>query len=87
MNSKPKILIVDDKLNNIIVIEQVLADMNVEVVRAQTGAEAIEKTKKEEFALILMDIHMPGLDGFKTVEIIRRDEKNILLPIIYITAT
>jgi signal transduction histidine kinase len=87
MNTKPKILIVDDKLNNIIVIEEVLTDLNVEIVRAQTGAEAIEKTKNEEFALILMDIHMPGLDGFKTVEIIRRDEKNILLPIIYITAT
>jgi signal transduction histidine kinase/BarA-like signal transduction histidine kinase len=87
MNSKPKILIVDDKLNNIIVIEELLSDLNIEMVRARTGSEAIEKTKNEEFALILMDIQMPGLDGFETGEIIRRDMKNILLPIIYITAT
>ena len=87
MNSKPKILIVDDKMSNIIVIEELLSDLHIDMVRAKSGLEAIEKTKNEEFALILMDIQMPGIDGFKTVEIIRRDEKNILLPIIYITAT
>jgi len=52
-----------------------LADLDVELVRAKSGLEAIEKTRQHEFALILMDVQMPGMDGFETVEIIRQDEK------------
>jgi len=86
MSLKPKILIVDDNISNILVIEEVLSDLDVELIRAKSGLEAIEQTKKHEFALILMDVQMPGMDGFETVEIIRQDSKNLLLPIIYITA-
>ncbi len=86
MNLKPKILIVDDNVSNILVIEEILSDLDVELVRARSGLEAIEKTKQHEFALILMDVQMPGMDGFEAVEIIRQDIKNFLLPIIYITA-
>ena len=86
MSLKPKILIVDDNVSNIIVIEELLTDLDVELIRARSGLEAIEKTKGQEFALILMDVQMPGMDGFEAVEIIRQDEKNLLLPIIYITA-
>jgi len=86
MNHRSKILIVDDNISNILVIEELLADLDVELVRAKSGLEAIEKTRQHEFALILMDVQMPGMDGFETVEIIRQDEKNFLLPIIYITA-
>lgn len=86
MSLKPKILIVDDNVSNIIVIEELLSDLDVELIRAKSGLEAIEKTKVQEFALILMDVQMPGMDGFEAVEIIRQDDKNILLPIIYITA-
>ncbi|MEI8006154.1 MAG: response regulator [Bacteroidota bacterium] len=83
---KPKILIVDDNISNILVIEEVLSDLDVELIRAKSGKEAIEHTKNHEFALVLMDVQMPGMDGFETVEIIREDKKNLLLPIIYITA-
>ena len=86
MSLKPKILIVDDNISNILVIEELLDDPDIELVRAKSGLEAIEKTRHLEFALILMDVQMPGMDGFETVEIIRQDEKNFLLPIIYITA-
>ena len=86
MNLKPKILIVDDNVSNIIVIEELLCDLDVELVRARSGLEAIEKTRQHDFALILMDVQMPGMDGFECVEIIRQDAKNLLLPIIYITA-
>ena len=86
MSFKPKILIVDDNISNILVIEELLDDPDIELVRAKSGLEAIEKTRQLEFALILMDVQMPGMDGFETVEIIRQDEKNFLLPIIYITA-
>lgn len=86
MTLKPKILIVDDYINNIYTIEKLLADLEVEMIRAMSGAEAISLTAQHEFALILMDVQMPGMDGFETVEIIRKDPKNELLPIIYITA-
>ena len=86
MSPKPKILIVDDNVSNILVIEELLGDLDVELIRAKSGLEAIEKAKQQEFALILMDVQMPGMDGFETVEIIRQDEKTLLLPIIYITA-
>ncbi len=86
MNLKPKILIVDDQVNNIFVIEKLLADLDVDLVRAMSGREAIGLTVLHEFALILMDVQMPDMDGFETVEIIRKDPKNVLLPIIYITA-
>lgn len=83
---KPRILIVDDKVNNILVIEGLLADIEVEFVRAMSGLEAIEKSASDEFALVLMDVQMPGMDGFETVEIMRKNPKNEYLPIIYITA-
>jgi len=82
----PKVLIVDDHLSNIIVIEELLADLQVELIRALSGTEAIEMTTRHELALVLMDVQMPGMDGFEAVEIIRRDPKNEFLPIIYLTA-
>lgn len=75
MSLKPKILIVDDNISNILVIEEVLSDLDVELIRAKSGQEAIEHTKNHEFALVLMDVQMPGMDGFETVEIIRQDKK------------
>jgi signal transduction histidine kinase len=86
MEIRPKILIVDDKVNNILVIEGLLADIDVEFVRAMSGIEAIEKSAGDEFALVLMDVQMPGMDGFETVEVMRKDPKNEFLPIIYLTA-
>ena len=86
MNVKPKVLIVDDRVKNIIVLEEMLADLDIELMRASSGQEAIDKASKHEFAIVLMDVRMPGMDGFETVEIIRKDPLNELLPIIYITA-
>ncbi|MBL7138126.1 MAG: response regulator [Bacteroidales bacterium] len=86
MNEKPKVLIVDDRIRNIIVLEEMLADLDIELVRASSGKEAVEKTKSTEFGLVLMDVRMPGMDGFETVEMIRADPLNELLPVIYITA-
>jgi len=86
MDIKPKILIVDDNISNIMVTEEMLSDLDVETIRAKSGQEAIEMTRQHEFTLILMDVQMPGMNGFEAVEIIRQDEKNILVPIIYITA-
>jgi len=86
MNVKPKVLIFDDRVKNIIVLEEMLTDLDIELVRAMSGPEAVEKANKTEFALVLMDVRMPGMDGFETVEKIRKDPLNELIPIIYITA-
>lgn len=86
MKMTPKVLIVDDRVKNLIVLEEMLADLDIELVRATSGREAIDLARTTEFALVLMDIRMPGMDGFEAVEEIRKDPLNELLPIIYITA-
>ena len=86
MTERPKILIVDDNISNIYLVEEILADLDVETVRALSGKEAVEKTSSQEFALVLMDISMPEMDGFETVELIRGNKENELLNVIYITA-
>jgi two-component system, sensor histidine kinase len=86
MEEKPKILIVDDSVSNIYVIKELLAELDVIPVSAASGKEAVELTRQQEFALILMDICMPGMDGFKTVEMIKSSRENEFLNVIYITA-
>ncbi len=86
MEIQPKVLIVDDKINNIKVIEGLLSDLDITIVRAMSGPEAIACAASEEFALVLMDVQMPGMNGFETVEVILNEPKNEFLPIIYITA-
>jgi signal transduction histidine kinase len=84
MKMKPKILIVDDKIANLIALEKVLAKLNVEFIRAMSGEEALMKVIENEFALALIDVQMPEMDGFETVEIMRQDTQH--LPIIFISA-
>ena len=68
---KPKILIVDDKLANIISLETLLSEKNIDFIRAQSGQEALRTTLDNDFALILMDIQMPEMDGEEATKIIR----------------
>ncbi|MCF8370249.1 MAG: response regulator [Bacteroidales bacterium] len=86
MEEKPKILVVDDNFSNILVVEGILESLDVEFVRAFSGEEALQKVGEHEFALVLMDVQMPDMDGFATAEIIRKDPKKELLPIIFISA-
>ncbi|HTX88897.1 MAG TPA: response regulator [Bacteroidales bacterium] len=86
MKEKPRILIVDDHVNNIYVVEELLSEMEVEILRATSGREAIGICAREDLALVLMDVQMPEMDGFETVEAIRKEARNELLNIIYITA-
>ncbi len=81
---KPKILIVDDKIANLVALEKVLANKNVEFIRAMSGEEALMKVIENEIALALIDVQMPEMDGFETVEIMRQDMQH--LPIIFISA-
>ncbi|MBI9070939.1 MAG: hybrid sensor histidine kinase/response regulator [Melioribacteraceae bacterium] len=83
---KPKVLIVDDKLENLIVIESILKDMDIETIRALSGNEAITLSLEHEFALVLVDVQMPEMDGYETIELMRQENKNKDTPVIFVSA-
>lgn len=86
MSSKPKILLVDDKFENLVALEKVLGDFNVEFVRALSGNEALMETFMHDFALAIVDVQMPEMDGYEVVELLRQEEKTKLLPVIFVSA-
>ena len=86
MNTKPKILIVDDRPENLVALETVLRDMDVELIKATSGNEALKATLYHNFALALLDIQMPEMDGYELAGILREDEKTSYLPFIFISA-
>ena len=87
-NSPVKILMVDDYVENLFALEVILSDENYLCVRASSGKEALEiLTRDQDFVIILMDVQMPKMDGFKTVELIRQNENLKLIPIIFLTAS
>ena len=81
-----KILVVDDKKNNQLLIERYLKKTDWTVVCAGSGEEALEEVKQTDFALILMDVVMPGKNGFETAEQIRQNLEKSHIPIIFVTA-
>ncbi|MFB6467148.1 PAS domain S-box protein [Cytobacillus sp. Hz8] len=85
-NSIVNILLVDDRKENLLALKAVLSSTNYRLITANSGEEALKWILKEEFAVILMDVQMPGLDGFETAHLIREREKSKDIPIIFITA-
>jgi len=83
---KEKILIVDDKVENLISLERILNDFKVEFVRASSGEEALKHTLKDDFAMAILDVQMPGMDGYETLEYMRQRKKTSLLPVIFVSA-
>lgn len=83
---RPKCLIVDDLKENIIALESLLRDENVEIIKAQSGLEALNLLLEHDFALALVDVQMPGMDGFELAEIMRSTEKTKVIPLIFVTA-
>ncbi len=81
-----KILVVDDKKNNQLLIERYLQMKNWAVVCAGSGDEALDQVSRNDFALILMDVVMPGKNGFETAEQIRLNKEKSHIPIIFVTA-
>jgi signal transduction histidine kinase len=80
------ILLVDDRPENLIVLEGLLEGQGYELVKALSGKEALGMTLRHDFALILMDVRMPGMDGFETAELLRSHPKTWSIPIIFVTA-
>ena len=80
------ILVVDDEQVNLLLLAGLLRREGVNVVAARSGYEALNLTAKHDFALILLDVMMPGMDGFTTAERMRSNERTRHIPIIFITA-
>jgi signal transduction histidine kinase/DNA-binding response OmpR family regulator len=83
-----KVLVVDDLPEKRLVLQVILNDLgsDVETVTASTGDEALQKLLEHEFAVILLDVNMPGMDGLETASYIRRRKKSAHTPIIFVTA-
>src|SRR5512137_2238956 len=81
------ILIVDDNPNNLFTLRTLLqANLDTDVIEAESGTAALEKVLQQKIDLILLDIQMPGLDGFETAKLIRSRKKYQDIPIIFLTA-
>jgi phosphoserine phosphatase RsbU/P len=83
---KVNILLVDDQPSNLLALEAILGDLGQNLVKARSGMEALRCLLDKDFALILLDVHMPGMDGFETAALIRQREKSKCTPIIFLTA-
>lgn len=86
MTEKVPILIVDDLPQNILALEAVIADMDVDIISARSGNDALRLSLKHDFALILLDVQMPGMNGFEVARLIRSNPKTNHFPIIFVTA-
>ena len=88
INSPVKILLVDDLPENLFALEVILSNENYLCVKANSGNEALKiLLHQQDFAIILIDVQMPMMDGFETVELIRQIEKLKHVPIIFLTAS
>jgi CheY-like chemotaxis protein len=81
-----KVLLVDDRRDNLLALEAILQGLPVEPVGAHSGEEALKKLLVDDFALILLDAQMPVMDGFETARHIKRRERTRHVPIIFLTA-
>ena len=81
-----RILVVDDHDENILALESILSGPGHEIVRARSGGEALRQVLKQDFAVILLDVLMPIMDGFETARLIRSRDASRSTPIIFLTA-
>jgi signal transduction histidine kinase len=81
-----KILIVDDEPKSLFALQELLASLGQTLLVAQSGEEALKLALKHDFAVILLDVRMPGMDGFETAKMIRGRERSQATPIIFLTA-
>jgi len=85
-DDRVNILLVDDRAENLLALEAILEPLGERTVRAHSGDEALKCLLVDEFAAILLDVQMPGLNGFETAELIKSRERTRYIPIIFLTA-
>ena len=86
MAHQAKILLVDDRAENLFALEAILSSLDQELVFARSGEAAVDAAVADEFAVILLDVVMPGMDGFETAAQIKRRGRTPNVPIIFLTA-
>ncbi|MGQ0775644.1 MAG: response regulator [Pseudonocardiales bacterium] len=82
----PRVLIVDDRRENLLALEALMQGLGVEPVTVTSGVDALKRLLVEDYALLLLDAHMPGMDGFETAGHIKQRERTRNIPIIFLTA-
>ncbi|MEO6709586.1 MAG: response regulator [Planctomycetota bacterium] len=83
---KVNILIVDDQPSRLLSYEVILGELNQNIVRAGSGAEALQELMRREYAVILLDVNMPGMDGFETAQMIHQHPRYENTPLVFVTA-
>jgi CheY-like chemotaxis protein len=86
VTEKAKILLVDDRESNLLALEAVLSSLDQHLVKVSSGEEALRALLKDDYALILLDAQMPGMDGFETASRIKARVRTRNIPIIFLTA-
>ena len=86
VESKINILLVDDRSSNLDALEEALSELGENLVRAESGKEALIQLLDKDFAVVLLDVQMPVLDGYETADLIRKRGKTAKVPIIFVTA-
>ena len=83
---RPNILIVDDRPENLYTLERLLQKLDVNVIQATSGAQALELSLKNDLCLAIVDVQMPEMDGYELVELLRSNDSTLNLPIIFVSA-
>ena len=87
MRKAQKILIVDDKPENLVALERQLKGLsNVELIKANSGNEALTLTLNHDFSLAILDVQMPEMDGYELAQLLHEDDKTADLPVIFLSA-
>jgi signal transduction histidine kinase len=86
MEDGVKILLVDDRPENLLALEAILEPLGQLLIRATSGPDALKRVLETEFAVILLDVQMPGMNGFEVAEIIKSRERSRTIPIIFLSA-
>lgn len=84
--ARAKVLAVDDRRENLVALQAILEGLAIETVAVDSGEHALKQLLLDDFAVILLDAHMPGMDGFETAAHIKRRERTRHVPILFLTA-
>lgn len=84
--SKQKILIVDDHPANLVVLETLLEDLDIEIIKATSGRDALSMLLQHDIAVVLLDVMMPEMDGYEVAALMKGNKQTRNIPIIFITA-